>query len=114
MAASPLDGLKRSQRFGDGRSPDPREGPPLPDRVSKTDQLVVGLGFFSFVVLGMPGAMLNVAWSPSIRATFGLPLEAVGILFLASSSGYFAASSASGRWMDRFGLARLLTTSTTA
>jgi fucose permease len=75
---------------------------------------VVGLGFFSFVVLGMPGAMLNVAWSPSIRTTFGLPLESVGILFLASSSGYFAASSASGRWMDRFGLARLLTTSTLA
>ena len=74
----------------------------------------MGIGFFSFVVLGLQGALLNVAWSPSMRATFHQPLDAVGFLFMASTSGYFAASSASGRWMVRLGLARLLTVSTLA
>src|SRR5438094_3272903 len=92
----------------------PGEGISLSKQDSRTDWLAVGIGFFSFVVLGMPGALLNVAWSPSMRGTFGLPLDAVGALFLASTSGYFAASSASGRWMARYGLARLLTASTLA
>jgi fucose permease len=62
-------------------------------------------------VLGMPGALMNVAWSPSIRSTFGLSLDAVGALFLASTIGYFLASSTSGRLMSRLGVGRLLTAS---
>jgi fucose permease len=61
------------------------------------DALVVGLAYFSFIVLGMPGAMLGVAWSPHIRNTFDLPLDAVGALLVASTIGYFIASFISGR-----------------
>jgi fucose permease len=79
---------------------------------SRDDGLVVGIAFFSFAVLGMPGALLNVAWSPSIRTSFGLSLDAVGALFLAGTLGYAAASAVSGRWMARLGVARLLAGST--
>jgi fucose permease len=92
-------------------SPLPFDDDPQSD--SSTDWRVVGISFFSFVVLGIQGALLNVAWS-SMRATFRQPLDAVGFLFMASTSGYFAASSISGRWMVRLGLARLLTISTLA
>lgn len=69
---------------------------------------MVGIAFFSFAVLGVPGALLNVAWSPSIRTTFGLSLAAVGTLLLAGTLGYAAASFASGRLMGQMGVARLL------
>jgi fucose permease len=75
---------------------------------SKTDRLAVGIAFFSFAVLGVPGAMLNVAWSPSIRTTFGLSLAAVGTLLLVGMLGYAAASFASGRLIGLLGVARLL------
>jgi fucose permease len=60
----------------------------------------------------MPGALLNVAWAASMRATFGLPLDAVGMLLIAMTSGYCVGSSASGRWIDRAGAAPLLAFST--
>ena len=44
--------------------------------------------------------MLNVAWHPAIRSTFGLALDAVGVLYLASTIGYFLAGSFSGRLMS--------------
>jgi fucose permease len=73
--------------------------------------MVVGVGFFSFVALGMPGGLLNVAWSPAIRETFGLSLDAVGLMYLASTLGYCLASSATGRLTARLGMARLLVAS---
>jgi fucose permease len=81
------------------------------DQRSSTDLLIIGVGFFSFIVLGIPGALLNVAWSPSIRSTFGLSLDAVGALFLTNTVGYFLASSISGRLMSYLGIGRLLTLS---
>lgn len=81
---------------------------PSPENPTRADTLLVGIAFFSFVVLGMPGALLNVAWSPSIRATFGLSLDAVGVLFLASTLGYMVAGSSSGRVMAHLGAGRML------
>jgi fucose permease len=81
------------------------------DQRSQKDLLVVCIGFFSFVVLGVPGALLNVAWSPSIRDTFGLSLAAVGGLFLSTTTGYFVASSTSGRLISCLGLGWLLAAS---
>ncbi|MFN8531338.1 MAG: hypothetical protein U0670_22265 [Anaerolineae bacterium] len=39
--------------------------------------LVVLIAYFSFIVLGMPGALMGVVWSPHVRETFGLDLDAV-------------------------------------
>lgn len=78
---------------------------PHPDRI---DMLVLGIAYFSFIVLGIPGALLNVAWSPAIRETFGLPLDAVGVLYIASTLGYTVAGSASGRLIARLGVGWML------
>jgi fucose permease len=74
----------------------------------ETDLRVVGLAFFSFVVLGTPGALLNVAWTHAIRDTFRLALDAVGTLFLTTTIGYAVASFASGRLIANLGIAWLL------
>jgi hypothetical protein len=53
------------------------------------------LSFIAFVSLGLPNGLLGVAW-PSMRATFGLPLDAPGSLFISTTLGYISASFASG------------------
>lgn len=74
----------------------------------KVDMLVVLIAYFSFIVLGMPGALMGVVWSPHVRETFGLDLDAVAVLLLLSSVGYFIASFVSGRLFSRFNIGWLL------
>lgn len=78
----------------------------MPDR--KIDYTVVLIAYFSFVVLGMPGAMLGIVWSPHLRGSFSLDLDAVALLLLTSSTGYFVASFMSGRLFSRFNISNLL------
>ena len=40
---------------------------------------LVILAYVAFIALGMPDGLLGVAW-PSIRASFSIPLDAVGLL----------------------------------
>lgn len=81
----------------------------MPDRpVDRTvDRAVVLIAYLSFVVLGMPTAMLGVIWSPHMRASFGLGLDAVGALYITYSSGYFVASVISGRLFARLPIGAL-------
>ena len=44
---------------------------------------------------------------PSIRASFGLPLDALGLLLATFATGYFVASAVSGRVIGRFGVGRV-------
>src|SRR5579864_6372387 len=67
----------------------------------------LGLAGLGFVSLGLPEGLLGVAW-PSIRATFGLPLDALGLLLATFATGYFVSSAASGRIIGRFGIGRVL------
>jgi fucose permease len=60
-----------------------------------------------FVSLGLPEGLLGVAW-PSIRASYGLGLDALGPLLAAVAAGSILASTVSGRLMTRFGLGRML------
>jgi len=60
------------------------------------------------VALGLPDGMLGVAW-PSMRATFGQPLAALGLVLLALTCGYLTASAASGFVEARLGTAAVLT-----
>lgn len=76
---------------------------------SRNRQLfVIGIAYFSFIVLGMPGAMLGVAWSPYMRETFDQPRDAVALVLFASTAGYFLASFVSGWLMARLPAAGLL------
>lgn len=69
--------------------------------------LRAGLAYAAFVSLGLPDGLTGVAW-PSIRATFGLPLDALGALITAGTAGYLASSFTSGRVVARIGVGRLL------
>jgi fucose permease len=56
---------------------------------------LLALCFIAFVSLGLPDGLLGVAW-PSMRQSFGLPIDALGALFISGTLGYMSASFASG------------------
>lgn len=72
----------------------------------KTDYVAVLIAYLSFIVLGVPGAMLGVAWASdkwsSIQKNFNLGLGEVGTLFVAFTIGYSLASFIGGRLYGRF------------
>ncbi len=55
----------------------------------------------------MPDGLLGVAW-PSIRTSFSIPLDAMGMLLITVTSGYLVSSFFSGRLISRLGVGRLL------
>ena len=57
--------------------------------------LTLLITYAGFVLLGMPDGLLGVAW-PSMRAMYGVPLEALGLLLLAMMVGYMITSALSG------------------
>lgn len=75
--------------------------------------LLVGLAYAAFISLGLPDGLTGVAW-PSIRATFGLPLDALGALITTGTIGYLASSFTSGRILARIGVGWLLVLSCVA
>jgi fucose permease len=64
---------------------------------------LVLLAFAAFISLGMPNGLLGVAW-PSMRGDFALPLDAMGMLLLAVTSGYLFSSFFSGQLVTRLGV----------
>jgi fucose permease len=71
---------------------------------------LVPLAFVAFVSLGLPDGILGVAW-PSIRHSFGLPVEQLGAILLATTAGYLASSFSAGAILARTGVGRLLVAS---
>lgn len=65
------------------------------------------LAFACFVGNGLAGGLFGVAW-PSIRGTFGLPLDALVLLLATSTIGFVAGSVLAGKLMARLGIGRLL------
>jgi fucose permease len=61
------------------------------------------LAFGCFIALGLVAGLLGVAW-PSIRSTFGLPLDAVVALLISSTIGFVFGSVMAGQIMVRFGV----------
>ena len=66
--------------------------------------------YVAFMSLGLPDGLLGVAW-PDMRANFGLPLDALGILLFASTTGYLLSSFFNGVLVKKMGVARLLSAS---
>jgi sugar phosphate permease len=75
--------------------------------------LLLALSYVGFVSLGLPDGLLGVAW-PSIRARFGLELDALGPLLVATTAGYVFASFSSGRVLAHMNLGALLAASCAA
>jgi fucose permease len=73
--------------------------------------LLVALAYVGFVSLGLPDAVLGVAW-PSVRDRFGVPTGAAALVFAASAVGYFVSSFFSGRLTRSLGIGLLLAGST--
>jgi len=73
---------------------------------------LVILAYIAFIALGMPDGLLGVAW-PSIRASFSIPLDAIGMLLTAAVTGYMTSSFLSGPLIARMGVGRVLITSCT-
>ena len=73
----------------------------------KSGLLLAGLAYLGFVSLGLPDGLLGVAWQ-SIRASFHLPLDALGILLVMSTTGYLLSSFSSGRLLARISVGSLL------
>jgi fucose permease len=69
--------------------------------------LLIGLAYLSFISLGLPDGLLGVAW-PSIRASFDLPLDALGTLLVTFTIGYLVSSFSSGRLLARMSVGTLL------
>lgn len=80
----------------------------LEARHPKTGPII--LAFIAFIALGMPDGLLGVAW-PSIRASFSLPLDAVGMLLGAAVTGYLTSSFSSGPLIARIGVGKVLAAS---
>lgn len=73
----------------------------------KAKILLVTIAYIDFVILGLSSGLLGVAW-PSIRETFGAPLDAVGALLLTTTAGYLVASFTNGASIARIGIGSLL------
>ncbi|OJV64016.1 MAG: MFS transporter [Clostridiales bacterium 38-18] len=58
--------------------------------------------YLAFISLGLPDALLGVAW-PQIRLDWGLGLDAAGIISIVITGGTIASSLLSGKLIKRFG-----------
>ena len=66
--------------------------------------------FVAFISLGLPDGLLGIA-APSIRHTYGLRLDAIGLIFVTGTAGYFLSSNTSGRLLAWLGVGKLLAAS---
>src|SRR3954471_1531946 len=73
----------------------------------RTGLLILLLAYAGFVALGLSNSIMGVAW-PSMRTTFGLPLDALGVLLIGNTTGYMIASAVSGRLMAIMNVGTLL------
>ncbi|MFH1197184.1 MAG: MFS transporter [bacterium] len=79
-------------------------------KIFTTKTALVILAFIAFISLGLPDGLLGVAW-PSIRKSFSLPLDSLGVLLIFAVSGYIISSSLNGKIMSRLGVGGLLAVS---
>jgi len=72
---------------------------------------LLSLAYLAFVSLGLPDAVLGLAW-PSMRDTFLLPQTAMGAILAASAAAYFVSGMLAGRLIHALNLGLLLAGST--
>ncbi|WP_233583450.1 sugar MFS transporter [Corallococcus sp. CA053C] len=69
------------------------------------------LAYLAFISLGLPDAVLGVAW-PSLRSTFGLSQAGMGAILSTAAVAYFTSGLLAGRLMRALRLGLLLALST--
>jgi len=78
---------------------------------ARPSSFLLALAFIGFISLGLPDAVIGVAW-PSVRHTFQLRQGAVGLVLVVSGVGYLLSSFFAGRLMHAFGIGPVLAAST--
>jgi fucose permease len=78
-----------------------------PTSTHRTGLLILLLAYAGFIGLGLVNSLVGVAW-PSIRGTFGLPVDALGLLLIGNTIGYMVASAFSGRLLARLSAGTML------
>ncbi|MBZ4416625.1 sugar MFS transporter [Myxococcus sp. RHSTA-1-4] len=78
---------------------------------SRSPVALLTLAYLGFVSLGLPDAVLGVAW-PSQRDTFGLSQALLGVPVAIAAVAYFCSGLLAGRLIQRFGIGLLLAGST--
>lgn len=73
----------------------------------RDDLKVKLIACFAFVSLGIPDAVLGVAW-PSISESLGQPIHSLGWLIACGFTGYLIASVNANSWARRIGLGTVL------
>ncbi len=73
----------------------------------QSELLLVAIAYAGFVASGLSIGMMGVAW-PSIRQTFALPLDALGLLLVAEMVGNLLACFYGGPLISRIGVGRVL------
>jgi fucose permease len=68
---------------------------------------LLALAYIAFVALGLPISLMGVAW-PTLRAELSLPLDALGLLLISTTTGYLISSFSIARLISRFGIGSLL------
>lgn len=69
--------------------------------------LLLTLCYVAFIFLGLPDALLSIAW-PTMSREFGWSIESLGTLMIGGTLGYMSSSFLAGSAMERLGIAGLL------
>jgi fucose permease len=69
--------------------------------------LLLIIAYLGFISLGLPDALIGVAW-PSLRRDFGQPLDGVAVIFFGFGLSYFVSSFLTGRLLKSCGIGMLL------
>ena len=78
---------------------------------ARPSRFLLALAFISFISLGLPDAVIGVAW-PSVRDTFHRRQEAIALVLVVSGLGYLLSSFYAGRLMHAVGIGLVLAIST--
>lgn len=79
-------------------------------RPANRSLFLVVVTYLAFISLGLPDGLLGIAW-PFMSSRSNVPLESLGILLIAFTTGYLSTSSTSGRILRVISLGMLLTLS---
>lgn len=82
----------------------------VPADANRKKYLLLVLSFVGFIALGLPDAVIGVAW-PALRTHFDLHQDALGPLFITVTLGSVIASTATGATLNRIGIGDLLAVS---
>ncbi len=72
--------------------------------------ILLVLSYIAFISLGLPDGLHGVAW-PGIRETFGLPIDAIGLVLISGTIGYSLSGFFSGVTVRMLGVGGLLAAS---